>query len=402
MSPRSLSVRLPTIALLCINIFASTFSIGAFAPLLPEIGRTFRLSDLELGVLAGSFGFARMLADLPVGLVVRRHPRAALVIGPVVLLAGILGMTAGGPFAALLLGRTLMGLGHSLAMVAVLTAVLHVHAGRRLGAALNAIEFSGMLGLLGGVTLVGWLPSALPWSGAFLAACAPVVLVFATLPGLLASLRQTHSVSGSKGVLASSPSTPAGRRWVVPLVFVIGAAMASTYSTVEQFLIPLRGSRHFGLDRAGIAHLLQIGQIADTVALLPVGVLSDRRGASHVLGAVTLTMAVGLTFIAFGGLTLVALGCVLTGLAMAGWMLPLSVLREVTRPEHIAMRTALYRVGVDGGHFLGPFLNGLLGAWNPAVVPGFLAALLVAVGLVMALSRGFSHDMPQDHRGIRV
>jgi len=394
-SPWSLSVRLPVIALLCINVFASTFTIGAFAPLLPEIGRTLRLSDLELGVLAGSFGFARMVADLPVGLVVRRHPRAALVIGPVVLLAGILGMTAGGPFAALLLGRTLMGLGHSLAMVAVLTAVLHVHAGRRLGAALNAIEFSGMLGLLGGVTLVGWLPSALPWSSAFLAACAPVVLVFATLPGLVTSLRETHAVSGSKGVVTSGPPTPTGRRWAVPLVFVIGTAVACTYSTVEQFLIPLRGSRHFGLDRAGIAHLLQIGQIADTVALLPVGVLADRRGASRVLAAVTLTMAVGLSFIAFGGLTLVALGCVLNGLAMAGWMLPLSVLREVTRPEHIAMRTAFYRVGVDGGHFLGPFLSGLLGAWNPALVPALLTALLAAVGLVIALGRGRFADTRQ-------
>ena len=171
--------------------------------------------------------------------------------------------------------------------------------------------------------------------------------------------------------------------------------MACTYSTVEQFLIPLRGSRHFGLDRSGIAHLLQIGQISDIVALLPVGVLADRRGASRVLAAVTVTMAVGIAFIAFGTLPLVAAGCVLVGLAMAGWMLPLSVLREVTAPEHVAMRTAIYRVGVDGGLFLGPFLSGLVWAWSPALMPGLLAALLLAVGVMMALASTRPVDAPR-------
>ena len=208
MSLRSLSVRSPVIVLLCINVFGSTFSLGGFSPLLPEIGRALRLADFELGVLAGTFGFARMVADLPVGLFVRRHLRAALVVGPVILIAGILCMTTGGSFAALLLGRALMGLGQALGMVAGLTAVLHVHADGRLGAALNAIEFSAMLGLLGGLTLVGWLPRAIAWNGAFLLACSPVLLVLGTLPRLLASLRATHVVSASRGAIVIEPVDP--------------------------------------------------------------------------------------------------------------------------------------------------------------------------------------------------
>jgi MFS family permease len=291
----------------------------------------------------------------------------------------------GGSFPALVLGRVLMGLGHSLGMVAGLTAVLHAHAGGRLGAALNAIEFSGMLGLLGGVTLVGWLPRAIAWNHALLVACSPVVLVLATLPLLLAALRETPVISAARRAIASTPST-AGRAWRVPLVFATGATMSCAYSTVEQFLIPLRGSRHFGLDRSGIAHLLQIGQIVDILALLPLGMLADRRGASRVLAAVTVTMALGVALIAFGSLMLVVAGCVLLGLAMAGWMLPLSVLREGTPPEQVAMRTAVYRVGVDGGLFLGPFLSGLVWAWSPALMPGLLATLLLAVGVMLAVA----------------
>jgi MFS family permease len=391
----SLSVRPSVSALLCVNVFATTFSIGAFAPLLPEIGRTLRLSDLELGALAGSFGLARMVSDLPVGLFVRYRLRAALILGPLILLLGIGGLTMGGSFGALLISRALMGLGHSLAMVAGLTAVLHVHAGGRLGAALNGIELSGMLGLLGGLTVAGWLPGTIRWNAAFLVACSPLVLAFATLPQLGAALRQAPPGAARRGAIARGQAGPPLRSRLVPLAFLIGAAASCTYSTVEQFLIPLRGSRHFGLDRGGIAQLLQISQIVDIVALLPVGVLSDRRGARRVLAAVSVLMAGAIALIAFGSVTLVALGCALMGLAMAGWMLPLSVLREVTAPEHIAMRTALYRVGVDGAMFLGPFLNGLVGAWSPALVPGLLATLLLALGLMLALSSGDLADAPR-------
>jgi MFS family permease len=336
-----------------------------------------------------------MMTNLPVGLVVRRRLRAALVIGPLVLLLGILCMVTGNSLAMLMLGRALMGLGHALGMVAGLTAVLNLHAGGRLGAALNAIEFSGMLGFLGGVTLVGWLPRTIAWNGVFLAACSPVILVLATLPWLLAALPETAVRPVAHDPAASPRSSPTRRSWIVPLVFITGATVSCAYSTVEQFLIPLRGSRHFGLDRRGIAHLLQIAQVFDIIALLPLGMLADRRGAARVLAAVTATMAAGIALIAFGDLPLVVAGSALLGLAMAGWMLPLSVLREVTAPEQVAMRTAVYRVGVDGGLFLGPFLSGLVWAWSPGLMPGLLVAALLAVGVMLARAGRPAADAPR-------
>ena len=386
MNLRSLSVRSPVIALLCVNVFASTFSIGGFAPLLPEIARALRLADAELGMLAGTFGFARMLADIPVGLFVRRHLRLALVVGPLAIIAGILCLVTGSSLAMLMAGRALMGLGHSLSMVASLTSVLHVHAGGRLGAALNAIEFSGMLGLLGGVTVVGWLPSAVAWNNVFLVSCSPILLALATVPRLVGALGGAHAVAGA--VTAASGASPTANRFgLVVLVFATGATMACAYSTIEQFLIPVRGSRHFGLDRSGLADLLQISLICDIAALLPFGLLADRRGASRVLAGVAVAMAAALVFIAFGPLPLVAVGCALLGLSMAGWMLPLSVLRTVTAPHQIAVRTALYRVGVDGGLFLGPSLSGLAAGWSPALMPGLLTAALLAVAILMAAMR---------------
>jgi MFS family permease len=174
----------------------------------------------------------------------------------------------------------------------------------------------------------------------------------------------------------TSRFTPAVR-----LAFITGAVVAITYATLELYVIPLRGSREFGLDRAGVARLLMLAQAADIVALLPAGMLADRFGTGRLLAAVSVLMAGALVLTGFGGVAALTAGAAMFGLGMAGWMLPLALVRRDTPPALIAWRTALYRVGVDGGLFLGPFLSGLLGsrAW-------MLAATLAVALLILAVS----------------
>ena len=210
-------------------------------------------------------------------------------------------------------------------MLAGLTTVLRYRAGPGLASSLNALEFSAMIGVLAGVSLVALLPRAVPWSTAFLLACAPVLVPIVTLPLLRRSL--PSSVDGPRPLFARSeadepPSRPSSSRLAI-LAGVAGTAIALSYSAVDQFVIPLRGSREFGLERAGIARLLMLSQLVDIVALLPVGALADRYGTPRVVAAIMLTFTAALTLIGFGTLPLMAVGCGLFGLSMAGWMLPL-------------------------------------------------------------------------------
>ncbi len=104
-----------------------------------------------------------------------------------------------------------------------------------------------------------------------------------------------------------------------------------------------------------IARTLMIAQATDILTLLPVGALADRRGTARVLGAILVVFAAAMAPIGFGTtLPMLQAGCVLFGLSMAGWMLPLGVLRAVTSSPRVAWRLSLYRVVVDGGMFLGP------------------------------------------------
>ncbi len=372
----------PLLASLCVIIATSTFSIGGFPALLPELSTVAGLADWELGIVTGVFGFARMVADIPVGLLITRHLRRGLLAAPVVLLAGMLCLGTGGPLWMLVLGRALMGVGHTLGMLAGLTIILRYSAAARLASALNAYEFSAMLGMVGGVALVGALPAALSWNVVLMITCAPQLVGLLVLPLALAALSRQRPVSPAEGVSPRRPRPGRGR--VSPLLvlaFAAGAGIALTYTTVEQFVLPLRGSREFGLDRAGVAWLLVVTQVTDILALLPVGFLADRRGTGRMLALVLLSLSTGALLMAFGTLPLMVLGCVALGLGMAGWMLPLGLLRMVTPPERIGWLTALYRVCVDAGMFLGPFLSGFLGAGRARILPLLFAAGMIAMAV---------------------
>src|SRR5436190_1725547 len=111
------------LVMLCLTTGLQTFSIGAFPALLPELGRGAGLADWQLGAVAGAFGFARMLTDLPAGLLMTHHVRRALIAGPAVVLAGMACLVLGGSFGWLVLGRVLMGAGHTLGTLGALTTI---------------------------------------------------------------------------------------------------------------------------------------------------------------------------------------------------------------------------------------------------------------------------------------
>jgi predicted MFS family arabinose efflux permease len=376
-------------ALLCLTTFTNIVSSGAFPAVLPDIARSAALADWQLGIVASAFGFARMVADIPLGLFLTRHLRRALWIGPLVLVTGGLCVTAGGGFATIVLGRLLMGVGQALSMVAGLTAILRFQAGGNLASALAAYELSAMIGMLGGAALIGTLPSHLTWNTAFLIACAPQLIAVGVAPKLLSALpvpsaaAPVYARTEPSAAPVNPRAHPARHPSLVPLVFAAGGLVALTYSTMEQFVVPLRGSREFGLERDGVARLFMVQQIFDIAALIPTGRLADRRGAARVLPGILLLMATANALIGFGALPVVVAGCALFGLSMSGWMLPLTLLRRDTEPERIAWRTGLYRVCVDGGIFLGPFLSGILGMRLAGLLPALATAALAVTALLL-------------------
>jgi UMF2 family putative MFS family transporter len=371
-------------AFLYLMVFCHTFAVGAFSPLLPEISRAQGLADWQLGVLAGAFGVARTLLDIPAGSLASRRLGTMLALGPLLLLVGVLLLGTAGPIGVLVLGRFLIGAGHAFGMVGALTALLQ----RGEGAAfrLNAFDTSAVLGMLGGVTMVGLLPASWSWNRALLVTCSPQLIVVALLPVFwrrFADEDRRAAAGGESRLAAAEPQT----RWppIVTGMFVIGTVIAFAWSSVSQFLMPLRGTREFGLDRAGNSRVLALAHVVDLVVLLPVGRLADRIGRLLVLGGVCVALGVGTVLVGLGPFPLFVLGSGLFGLGLAGWMLPMGVIRENTLLSDLAWRTGLYRVGVDAAMFLGPLVSGVLGDTGAGYVVGLVGLVTLVAGARLLL-----------------
>lgn len=376
-------------ALLCLLVFSHTMGVGAFGPLLPEIGRVNGLADWQLGVVAGSFGFARMVAAMPAGALAGRRLGSTLAAAPLVLIAGMAVLASAGSFALLVLGRFCMGLAHTLGMVAGLTAVLQDEDRASASFRLNTLEFSGMLGILGGLLVLGALPAGWSWNMSFLVAGSPVLVTLLLVPvvrrrfpdhgGDPAAVAERHP-AGSATPLHATPR-------VVWIMFGLGIAFALSWSAVSQFLLPVRGTRVFGLDRAGISRLLAISQVVDLIVLLPVGRLADRVGRGPVLTVVATLLGLGTLAVGAGSYPWLVAGCVGFGLGLAGWMLPLGVVREHTPVAQLGWWTGFYRLCVDGAIFLGPVASGALGEGGAGVFVSAVGVLAVGLAACLMLRR---------------
>lgn len=374
-------VRLDRTGLLFVLLFCNTFGVGAFGPLLPEIGRSQSLPDWQLGLLASAFGFARMAAAIPAGVLVARRLSASLMAAPLVLILGLALLVSPGPLPVLLAGRFVLGISHTLTMVGGLTAILLEARRTSASVRLNIFEFAGMLGILGGLGLVALIPSAWGWKLSLVIASTPALIPLLMIPTMRRAFpdapapARAATPTAGEGMLESRDG-----RSVVALMFGVGILFALAWSSVSGFVVPVRGTREFGLTRTGISWLLGMAQAIDLAALIPVGRLADRVGYGLILGASSVMLGLGTLGVGLGSFPLFAIGCACLGLGLAGWMLPLGVIREHTPVGRLAWRTGLYRVGVDSAIFMGPLVAGIVGSVGESAFLAMVGGVALALG----------------------
>jgi len=274
----------------------------------------------------------------------------------------------------------ILGFATTLGTVSGLIALLRDDRGRGASVRLNFFEFSAMIGVLGGLGLVGLLPGHWGWRLSLLVASSPLLLILAAMPTIRRRFPDASRTPKARAGRISDAGHEDRMSVTLWTMFAVGIVLALAWSAVTQFLLPLRGTREFGLDRGGVSGLLMLAQLVDLVALLPVGRLADGLGRVPVLGFVIVMLGLGTAAVGLGSFPWFVAGCACFGLGLAGWMLPVGVIREHTRAEHLAWRMGLYRVGVDAAMFFGPFASGLLGEEHAGIFVTAVGALALIVG----------------------
>src|SRR4030095_1700329 len=106
-----------------------------------------------------------------------------------------------------------------------LPATLRFQAGKILASALNAYELSAMIGMLGGVIMIGALPSSLAWNTALLLTCAPQLIGVLVIPKLVAALPAHDGPLFARQMTSGATAEPAAPPGVGPERAALGAPL---------------------------------------------------------------------------------------------------------------------------------------------------------------------------------
>ena len=404
-----------TLLLGCL-IGAAQMTWGTIVPALPLYLDRFGATALVLGPIIAAFGFGRVLANIPAGILLRWwRPRPYLwaVSLLLVVVTGLTGLapTAEGLIAARVLAGVLGGAAITIGFAILVAGAPPARRGRVM-ATVTAVQMSaGAIGsFLGGVVLT-WFPLEV----VFLVASVPLALVLAwdavrpaahywlprgraatppDAPHQVSTSSTTETVTPHTLVkpvetprtAASEPRPTAPAYAGVGVAAIIIALALSSFATFfarfggEQGLVPVAAYDTGGLTPLTLGIALAAATLLSLAALPVVGSLIDRGYRLAVLVPGVLASAAALLlFPVANGPWLFALAIVLYGLAtsVAG-IVPTVLMSEAVPARQSGLVVGITRTVGDLGAVAGPLVA--LAVYD---ANGLWPAILVIVGLLL-------------------
>lgn len=375
--------------------FLSFFHRVAPGAIAGELTQAFQASGAVLGALAATYFYVYTVMQLPTGVLVDTlGPRRILAAGGLVAgIGSIIFGTAESVFAAAA-GRTLAGLGVSVAFISLLKLNASWFEERRFATASGAAQVVGISGAFLATAPLAWLVTFISWRTVFVAV-GIVSLVVAALTFMLA-----------RDYPEGDPDHPAGRfsaRWYQALgevmrnratwpCFWVNFGISGSYMSfiglwAAPFLVQV-----YGYSPVAASRHTSVMLVAFAVSVAGVAAWSDhvRRRKPLIIGSAALYCGFWLAWIwnaVPSAMTYIIFA--LMGFVATGFTLSWACAKEVNRPQYAGMATGLANTG---GFLAAGMLQPLVG-WvldrtaEAGVAPDFQAAL--AVVALFALS-GFA------------
>ena len=389
LAPASGAARDRTFAWFGLAYFLLNFGQGVFPPLLPAVMDGLGLGFATAGLLGSAFGLARLVTDVPAGLVVERRGAAGVLhAGIGCLLAGTLLSAAAPALPAMLAARALVGAGSGMTIVVSILFIM------RRGPAAERTRRGNLyeVAVIGGTAASAWLGGAvaarLGWRGGFglAAACIAAAWIIAAWRVVPAA----RPVLGPAPRLASRPGLrPRLSRATLVGIYLAAFALAVAWAGGIATFLPLYGGRGLDLPADVLGRALSVAYVIEACLLVPVGWAADAWGRLRVLVPGLLVMAAGVllvpsttTAVGFGvGATLLVCG-------ITAWMVPPVLLAERLPGGFRGPAAGAYRVVADLAYLLSPGAVGwIVGrhgfrAAGVAMAVLFLAAAVASVAIL--------------------
>jgi MFS family permease len=327
-----------------------------------ELTRAFDISGAALGALAATYFYVYTVMQIPTGVLVDTlGPRRVLTAGGLIAGIGSLLFGSAHVFWVAALGRTLAGLGASVAFVALLKIGAQWFEERHFATVASVVSIIGLCGALSATVPLAWLITLVSWRDVFMAIGA-VSLVNAVLTWRYAQERAV--AGGAPGVGAHrwrSDLAAVLRNRATWAPFWVNFGLSGSYMCfIGLWLAPM-------LTQAYGRSAVEASQHASAIIIMlalssfVMARVSDRLGRRKpvLLGAAG-------AYLVLWGLWLAGVPrdwtfamCCLTGAAAPGFMFAWSLAKEVNPPQLAGMAVS---VANTGGFLAAGLLQPLAGA----------------------------------------
>ena len=368
-----------------------------------ELTQAFAISGAVLGTLAATYFYVYTLLQVPVGVLADTlGPRKILAAGSAIAAVGSLLFALAPVWEIAAVGRTLVGIGVSVAFIAILKVSAVWFPAERFATLAGVTMFAGNLGAVAAGAPLAWIVTFASWRTVFVA--------LALLSALLAiatwlRVRDRPEELGFPPVHAAPPAT-ARLPWLRALAHV--AANPATWPSffvnvgVGGSFLAFAGlwavpylQQTYGMSRVAAAQHASLLLLGVAVGSVAIGVISDRlksrQGVMCVFVlAYTLSWLPWLLHAQWPQWATLA-WFLLMGLLIPGFTLSWTIAKEANPPAYSGIATSVVNVGIFlGTGILQPWVGWVLdrgraagdlaGAWDRGIA---LLAGAAAFGLVM-------------------
>jgi sugar phosphate permease len=374
----------------------SFFHRTAPAAIAGELASAFAINSATLGTLAATYFYVYTLLQVPVGVLADTlGPRRLLIAGSLIAAAGSLLFGLAPVWQVAALGRTLVGVGVSVAFIALLKISAVWFPPERFATLNGVTMFAGNLGAVIAGAPLAWVVTQASWRLVFVA--------LAMLSAVIAAVtwwrvRDRPEELGFVPVVPRSTAGPQRTRWTRALADVVGngatwpgffvnvgiggsfLAFAGLWAVpfLEQTRAMSRvaASAHASLLLLGVAFgALIVGLVSDR--------LRNRRGVMRVYAFAYALSWLPWLLHADWPLPATLAWFFLMGLLIPGFTLTWTVAKEVNRPEHSGIATAVVNTGIFlGAGLLQPAVGALLDRVRPSgdLTAGWDRGILLLAG----------------------
>jgi sugar phosphate permease len=409
-NPALASTRRIVFALALASFVLSFFHRTAPAAIAGELTQAFTISGAVLGTLAATYFYVYTLLQIPVGVLADTlGPRKLLAGGSAVAAAGSLLFALAPVWEIAAVGRTLVGIGVSVAFISILKVSAVWFPANRFATLAGMTMFAGNLGAVIAGAPLAWLVTMASWRSVFVGLAALSALL------ALASWWRVRDRPEDAGLPAVNPVAPTTARlpWMTAVLrvlanratwpaFLVNVGVGGSYLTFAGlWAVPyLQQTRAMTrVDAAQHTSLLLLGV---AIGSLVIGLISDRlqsrRGVMRAF--VLLYVFSWLPWVLHADWPLAAtLGWFLMmGLLIPGFTLSWTIAKEANPVEFAGIATAVVNVGIFlGTGILQPLVGWVLdrgrasgdpaAAWDQAILVMAGAAALGALSSFLVGTR---------------